>query len=335
MPYDPSSSRQKIMEVEKIGALVYLPAEKKIETYAADAMESFEEIDAYWMQREGLLFYPFDRSKQAFFYGKKTVETSIKEFDLNPNEQLTQNEYETSVYMACAEMQEGDMDKVVLARNEILTGNYDAKVSFQNAVKKYPNSFGYYVNIGPEEWVGASPELLLHFEDGMIYTVALAGTKSLADEFTDKERVEQAMVSEFIEEKLTKVGLSAFTKEDTEEATFGEIKHLKTTYTAQADKLKALELLKHLQPTSAVCGLPRDKSFGFIQEFETMNRSFYSGVTGVLREKSATFFVNLRCMRFYQDKVELFAGAGITKDSNPASEWEETEKKIATIKELL
>jgi isochorismate synthase len=58
-------------------------------------------------------------------------------------------------------------------------------------------------------------------------------------------------------------------------------------------------------------------------------------VTGVLREKSATFFVNLRCMRFYQDKVELFAGAGITKESNPASEWEETEKKIATIKELL
>jgi isochorismate synthase len=40
-------------------------------------------------------------------------------------------------------------------------------------------------------------------------------------------------------------------------------------------------------------------------------------------------------MRFYRNKVELFAGAGITKDSNPASEWEETEKKIATIKQLL
>lgn len=323
------------MDVEKIGALVYLPAEKKIETYAADAMESFDEIDAYWMQREGLLFYPFDRSKQAFFFGKEPVDTAINEFDLSPNDQLTQTEYETSVYMACAEMEEGDLDKVVLARNEILTGDYNAKASFQNAVKKYPNSFGYYINIGPEEWVGASPELLIHFEDGVIYTVALAGTKSLSDDFTEKERVEQDMVCEFIEEKLAKVGLATFTKEDTHEAKFGDIKHLKTTYTAQADKLKALELLKHLQPTSAVCGLPRDKSFAFIQEFETMNRSFYSGITGVLRKESATFFVNLRCMRFYQDKVELFAGAGITKESDPTAEWEETEKKIATIKELL
>jgi isochorismate synthase len=40
-------------------------------------------------------------------------------------------------------------------------------------------------------------------------------------------------------------------------------------------------------------------------------------------------------MRFYQGKVELFAGAGITKDSDPTAEWEETEKKIKTIKELL
>ena len=99
--------------------------------------------------------------------------------------------------------------------------------------------------------------------------------------------------------------------------------------------MQALELLKHLQPTSAVCGLPRDKSFGFIQEFETMNRSFYSGITGVLRKNTATFFVNLRCMRFAKDSVEFFAGAGITKESDPAAEWLETGKKIATIKELL
>ncbi|PCJ66716.1 MAG: hypothetical protein COA58_04455 [Bacteroidetes bacterium] len=323
------------MDIENIGALVYLPGEKKIETYAKDSMESFEEIDAYWLQREGLLFYPFDRSKQAFFFGKEPVDTEIKEHDLSHNESLTQTEYETSVYIACAEIQEGNLDKVVLARNEILEGNYDAQTSFQNAVKKYPDSYGYYINIGPEQWVGASPELLLHFEDGVIYTVALAGTKSLKDKFTNKEREEQEMVAEFIEEKLKIVGLTNFTKSDVEEAKFGEIKHLKTAYTAQADKIQALELLKHLQPTSAVCGLPRDKSFGFIQEFETLNRSFYSGITGVLRKDSATFFVNLRCMRFFEGKVELFAGAGITQESNPKAEWEETEKKIATIKELL
>ncbi|MDB4107828.1 chorismate-binding protein [Bacteroidia bacterium] len=323
------------MDLKNIGALIYLPSEKKIERYSADSMESFDEIDAYWLQREGLLFYPFDRSKQAYFFSDKKAENEIKEFDLSPNESLTQTEYETSVYMACAEMQEGTLDKVVLARNEILEGEYNAQNSFQNAVKNYPDSYGYYVNIGPEEWVGASPELLIHYEEGVLYTVALAGTKSLQDAFTEKEREEQEMVSDFIEAKLQIVGLSSFTKSEVTEAIFGEIKHLKTAYTVQADKIQALELLKHLQPTSAVCGLPRDKSFAFIQEFETMNRSFYSGLTGVLRKESATFFVNLRCMRFYGKNVELFAGAGITKDSDPTAEWEETEKKIATIRELL
>ena len=323
------------MALENIGALVYLPDEKKIERYTADSMESFEEIDAYWMQREGLLFYPFDRSKQAYFFSNEPNENAITEFDLSPNEPLTQLEYETSVYLARADMETWDLEKVVLARNEIIQGQFDPEESFQKAVKKYPNYYGYYVNIGPEVWVGASPELLLHYANGVVYTVALAGTKSLSEEFTHKEHEEQKMVAQFIEEKLAKIGLINFTKSEVQEATFGDIKHLKTAYTAQADKLQALELLKHLQPTSAVCGLPRDKSFGFIQEFETMNRSFYSGITGVLRKNTATFFVNLRCMRFAKDSVELFAGAGITKESDPTAEWLETEKKIATIKELL
>jgi isochorismate synthase len=323
------------MALDNVGALVYLPDQKKIVKYTADSMESFEEIDAYWMQREGLLFYPFDRSKQAFFFSNEPNETDITEFDLSPNESLTQLEYETSVYMACADMQSSDLQKVVLARNHIIQGSYDPEESFQKAVKKYPNSYGYYVDIGPEVWVGASPELLLHYADGVVYTVALAGTQSLADAFTDKERIEQEMVEAFIEEKMIKVGLEGYAKSEVQEAAFGEIKHLKTTYTAPAEKLQALELLKHLQPTSAVCGLPRDKSFAFIQDYETMNRSFYTGITGVLGKNTATFFVNLRCMRFTKDHVELFAGAGITKDSDPTAEWLETEKKIATIKELL
>lgn len=323
------------MELENLGALVYLPQEKIIERYDADCMEAFEDIDDYWMKRQGLVFYPFDRSKQAFFFGTEPVDQKVTKFDFSPNDALTQTEYETSVYMACAAMNQGEMDKVVLARNELIEGEFSPQTAFQNAVKKYPESYGYYVNIGPEKWVGASPELLLHYEDGVAYTVALAGTKSLGESFTEKEKEEQAMVCDFIEERLAKTGLITYSKSDTIEAEYNTIKHLKTSYTVTCDQQCALTLLKHLQPTSAVCGLPRDKSFAFIQELETMNRSFYSGVTGVLRERSATFFVNLRCMRFYENVVELFAGAGITKDSKPASEWQETEKKIATIKELL
>ena len=86
------------MDIENLGALIYLPGEKKIEKYDADCMEAFENIDDYWMKRQGLVFYPFDRSKQAFFFGKKPGENRVKDFDLSPNDSLSQIEYETSVY---------------------------------------------------------------------------------------------------------------------------------------------------------------------------------------------------------------------------------------------
>ncbi len=320
---------------EDIGALVYLPNQKKIERYDASNLESFSEIDDYWMKKEGLVYFPFDRTKQAYFFSKETGENPVQQFEFSPNIEMTKEEYETSVFLAQQSMATGELSKVVLARNEIINGKYDALQSFQNAVVKHPESYGYYINLGGQEWVGASPELLLHFEDNTVYTIALAGTKMVDQAFTEKEEDEQAMVEQFIEEKLQKVGLGTFTKGEKQEATFSKIKHLKTSYTAASTEAQALELLKHLQPNSAVCGLPRDASFGFINDFETLNRSFYAGITGVLEAKSATFFVNLRCMRFYEDQVELFAGAGITAESVASKEWEETEKKIQTIKELL
>jgi len=323
------------MDTENIGALIHIPQQHKIEQYQLNCMELFDTIDKYWMKKEGLVFYPFDRSKQAYFFGNKENKKPINEYDLMINDSLSKEEYETSVFMAKQAISTGQMKKVVLARNEIISGDYDPLSVFKNSVIKYSSSYGYYVNIGPEQWVGASPELLIHYEEGMLNTVALAGTKSLEEKFTSKEKNEQLMVCDFIEEKLNSLNLTDYQKSATVEENFNTIKHLKTSYEVACSPQDALELLKIIQPTSAVCGLPRDSSFEFIQDFEIMNRGFYSGMTGILKKDSATFFVNLRCIRFHQNTIELFAGAGITEDSDPSAEWEETEKKIASIKQLL
>lgn len=323
------------MDVENIGALIYTPNNHEIMQYKSDSMELFQEIEDYWMKKEGLIFFPFDPSKQAFFFGKEPTPNPVSEYDLTPNDALSKLEYETSVFMAKQAISAGEIQKVVLARNELISKDFSPLTAFQNAVKKYPSSYGYYVDIGPEQWVGASPELLVHYEDEILHTVALAGTRSLEEEFTAKEYQEQQLVCDFIEEVFASVELNDFQKSSTTEEAFSMIKHLKTSYAVACSADEALQLLKKLQPTPAVCGLPRDSSFEFIQGLETMNRSFYSGVTGILSKSSATFFVNLRCMRFYNDTIELFAGAGITADSEPTAEWEETKKKIHTIKDLL
>ena len=51
--------------------------------------------------------------------------------------------------------------------------------------------------------------------------------------------------------------------------------------------------------------------------------------------KHTSLFVNLRCMKLDKGKARLFIGGGITKDSNPADEWQETVNKSHTIKSVL
>lgn len=319
----------------KICAKCYLPSEGKMHEFQPRDLEVFTDIDDYWGKREGLVFFPFDRKSTAYFFSLDEANSVATEFQIASNDLLSKEEYETSVMLAQLAMKEGDLNKVVLARNEIIEGPYNAEKSFENAIEKYSDSYCYYVNLGYECWVGASPELLMHYENGTVYTVALAGTKLLDESFTDKEIEEQSMVEQFVEEKFIKIGINNFHKSEKLEAQFNQIKHLKTSYTAQCSFEDALNLLKHLQPTSAVCGLPRDKSFAFISDYETLNRSFYSGITGVLKKNRASFFVNLRCMRFAEGKVELFAGAGITEDSIASDEWLETERKLDAIRRLL
>lgn len=323
------------MSSNKISAACYLPGEEKVLEFKPKDIELFTEIEDYWGKRDGLIFYPFDRNSPAYFFPLDEPQNPVKEFYQHSNDALSKEEYTTSVMMAKLEMAEEGLNKVVLARNELLNKVYDAETSFNKAKELYSDSYCYKIDLGYEQWVGASPELLLHFEEETVYTMALAGTKLLGEDFTDKEVEEQRMVEEFVEEKLQKTGVSHVSKAEKQEANYNNIKHLKTVYTGMASSEQAMELLKHLQPTSAVCGLPRDKSFAFISNFESLNRSFYSGVTGILLNGKATFFVNLRCIRFTPKGVELFAGAGITKDSDAEEEWLETERKLETIKQLL
>ncbi|MBR9861276.1 chorismate-binding protein [bacterium] len=315
-------------------ALCYLPGEQKVKTFQPDHIEVFQDIEKYWMKRKGLVFYPFDRTKPAYFFANDGSKETAREFDLSANEELTQAEYETSVFLAQEEMSHGQLSKVVLARNKILPRDKMPEQVFKNAVEEFPEAYCYYVDLGMETWVGASPELLIEYTNGKLKTMALAGTKSLEEDFSEKEQKEQAMVEEFVEEKLNLLNLDY--KKSKKDVLFqGNIKHLKTGYTVTCSATEALEVLKHLQPTSAVCGLPREESFHFIQTYETINRSFYSGVTGILEEDRALFFVNLRCLRFQESRIELFAGAGITKDSKPSEEWAETERKLETIEQML
>jgi len=95
-------------------------------------------------------------------------------------------------------------------------------------------------------------------------------------------------------------------------------------------------MLHLLHPTSSVCGMPKFPALQFIVANEHLNREFYSGFLGPVNIKGNNqLYVNLRCMQILRTRVVMYAGAGITHDSDPEKEWDETALKCQTLLDVI
>lgn len=252
---------------------------------------------------------------------------------------------------ALASFSEKGLHKVVLARYEDvqLPSHFDPIETFKHACDKYPNAFVYLLTTKTHgQWIGATPETLLSVEDNHIFsTHALAGTQPLHDgqplsdvAWTHKDIEEQAMVSRYIINCFKKIRLREFEEVGPKTIKAGKLAHLLTTFKVDMQAVNRQQLatimLDLLHPTSAVCGMPLASALDFIKEHERFDRELYTGFLGPVNFKNHTqLFVNLRCARIYSSCIRIFAGAGITENSIPEKEFEETVLKMNTIKNLL
>jgi isochorismate synthase len=243
-------------------------------------------------------------------------------------------------------IKKGQFQKVVIARTNMIDLSQPLHLvnAFENMAKKYPNTFVSLVST-PEHgtWMGASPELLMNVnQDHILRTMALAGTKPATSDWTQKEIEEQEFVKHFIVKQFQEVGVQKFDVLGPKTFTLGHLIHLKTDFTVdlkstvQSPELVGTSLLHLLHPTPAVCGLPKQPALHFINQYESFDRSFYTGYLGPTNIQDETsLYVNLRCMQLLDDKAILYAGAGITRDSDPIKEWEETNLKIKMLLKVI
>jgi isochorismate synthase len=111
--------------------------------------------------------------------------------------------------------------------------------------------------------------------------------------------------------------------------------HIRTDFTAKCNPTKASQLLIALHPTPAVCGTPTQGAKKEILKTEAHNRMYYSGFLGLFAPQKFNIFVNLRCMLVDADSFYLFVGGGLTKDSDPKAEWDETENKAGVLERVI
>lgn len=228
--------------------------------------------------------------------------------------------------------------KLVLSRSIELprTGDETPLQLFQRACERYPRMMICLVYT-PQSglWLAATPEILLAGKDHRWQTIALAGTMKYEEElrWSDKNIQEQRYVATYITRQLEQF-THDFTEEGPRTARAGHLAHLRSDFLfSLPDESVVGDLLQALHPTPAVCGLPKQEAFRFIQQNEHHDRSYYSGFMGPLFLNGQTnIFVTLRCMQLFRDGYRLYAGGGLLKDSVEEQEWQETETKLDTIR---
>jgi len=262
----------------------------------------------------------------------------------------SQSTFLQTVRNALASIQNGTLFKVVPARVKIqdLDPDFDITETFLRLCHAYPNGFVNFFHI-PEvgTWIGASPEVLIKTNQNSFYTMALAGTQKASGEnplknaaWTQKEIEEQALVSRYIVNCFKKIRLREYDEIGPKTSIAGPLLHLKSEFKVDMKATNFPQLgtvmLDLLHPTSAVCGMPREAALAFLAREEAFDRAFFAGYLGPVNiQKETAIFVNLRCARLLGDRAILYAGAGITEDSVPEKEWEETELKCDIVGKFL
>jgi isochorismate synthase len=265
--------------------------------------------------------------------------------------------YTHNVAAAVEAMRRGAFRKVVLSRTKQVEFSEapNAVALFDKLCERYPTAFVSAVSI-PERgqiWISATPERLVSIDSaGIFRTASLAGTQSAFNPdgtlkrppeamWSQKEIEEQAIVSRYIIQCFKKIRLREYLEEGPKTQIAGNLMHLSTSYTVDTQAVRYPQLgtvmLRLLHPTSAVCGTPRDVAFSFINQHETHDREFYSGFLGPVNidanheGPASDIFVHIRCMKLEGKLATLYAGAGLTEDSVPEREWQETEMKCQTL----
>ncbi len=262
------------------------------------------------------------------------------------NGKISRTEFVANVNKIKDEIAKKIFEKAVISRIKIIEKNYFDKLTeiFLLLTTSYPNAFIYVFNALGHLWIGATPEPLLCSDKSMLTTVSLAGTRKLNAEnlnlynWSKKERIEQELVTLFVEESLQNLNIEYSQKTGPYTKKAGNLVHLRTDFTLKLKNVKDKlgDLVHELHPTSAVCGLPKEESMAFLLNTEKHNRSYYSGFIGPINiDERVQLFVNLRCMRVFHDRLILYIGAGITEDSVAEDEWEETEIKAETLLSII
>lgn len=197
-----------------------------------------------------------------------------------------------------------------------------------------PNQMAYGFQFGGEGLAGVTPEVLFECRDGILQTMALAGTgptdgPSLLED--QKEMHEHRLVIEQIYSELKDYGEIELS--ETIERSYGLLKHLLTPITLKLNELPPFEeLVTRLHPTAALGGWPRRPAVEWLekQSFH-VSRARFGAPFGFVQGERMMCVVAIRNVQWWGKRLQVSTGCGVVRESRVINEWKELELKRQAI----
>jgi menaquinone-specific isochorismate synthase len=250
---------------------------------------------------------------------------------------------------AVARISRGELEKVVLARDLIATATepIDVRWPLRRLTESYPMCWTFHV----DGMFGATPEMLVRRERGLVTSRVLAGTirrtgddgrdlalaATLARSSKDLEEHEYAVrsVADALDPHCSSMNVP--------EAPFvlhlPNVMHLATDVAGvvhDAATVSSLQLAEALHPSAAVGGTPTTVATALISQIEGMGRGRYAGPVGWMDASGdGEWGIALRSAAIDGETVRLFAGCGIVADSAPEAELAEAQAKFVPVRDSL
>ena len=263
---------------------------------------------------------------------------------------LSPVQWQQAVVEAVCRISEGRLDKVVLARDVVVTAaqEIDPRWLVGRLAERYPACWTYLV----DGLVGASPEMLVRREGGLVSSRVLAGTiwrsgedqtpvglaAGLAGSRKDLEEHGYAVAS--VARALAPFCSGLHVPEAPYVLELPNVLHLATDVVAVGRPgVSSLALAAALHPSAAVCGTPTADARQLIAELEQMDRGRYAGPVGwVDAAGDGEWAIALRCGQLDETdgrRIRLYAGCGIVAGSDAEAELAESVAKLLPMREAL
>lgn len=210
-----------------------------------------------------------------------------------------------------------------------------------------PSPYMFFLDFNDFHIIGASPEILVRVEDGVVMTRPLAGTRPrgnspdedamLEQELRgdEKERAEHIMLVDLGRNDIGRVSepgtVAVSDLMDVER--YSHVMHLVTHVQGRLrSDLNAFDALQACFPAGTVSGAPKIRAMEIIAELEPDKRGPYAGAAGYFSfSGNMDMAIAIRTMVMTKGVAYTQAGCGVVYDSVPAREYEETMNKARAL----